>query len=111
MIESDGDLHGALVSFLEVARVGAGSDAAPYQSLHIEECVEVMMQRCKHSEPLEIQSSSKRSSTSADEQATKRSKHVWYQRMCVYLYTCLCIAICVSTMVMVLFVNTPNSYN
>ena len=86
MIESDGDLHGALVSFLEVARVGAGSDAAPYQSLHIEECVEVMMQRCKHSEPLEIQSSSKRSSTSADEQATQRSKHVWYQWMCVYLY-------------------------
>ena len=74
MIESDGDLHGALVSFLEVASVGAGSDAAPYQSLHIEEYVEVMMQRCKHSEPLEKQSSSKCSSTSADEQATKSKK-------------------------------------
>ena len=76
MIESDGDLHGALVSFLEIASVGAGSDAAPYQSLHIEECVEVMMQRNKHIEPLEIQSSSKRPSTSGDGQATKRSKHV-----------------------------------
>ena len=74
MIESDGDLHGALVSFLEVARVGEGSDAAPYQSLHIEECVEVMIQRCKHSKPLEIQSLSKRSSTSTDEQATKCKK-------------------------------------
>ena len=27
MIESGGDLHEALVSFLEVARIGAGSDA------------------------------------------------------------------------------------
>ena len=76
MIESDGDLHGALVSFIEVAGVGAGSDAAVYQSLHIEECVEVMMQRHNHSEPLETQSSSKRPSTSDDGQAKKRTKHV-----------------------------------
>ena len=49
VIESDGDLHGALVSFLEVASIRSGSDAAPYQILYIEECMEVMMQRNKHS--------------------------------------------------------------
>ena len=74
MIESDGDLHGALVSFLEVAE--AGSDAVPYQTLHIEKCVEVMMQRDKHVEPLEMHPSSKRPSTDADGQAAKRMKHV-----------------------------------
>lgn len=76
-IESDGDLHGALVSFLEVAEVG--SDAVPYRTLHIEECVEVMMQRDKHTEPLEIHSSNcKRPSADADgsRQAAKRTKHV-----------------------------------
>ena len=44
----------------------AGSDAVPYQTLHIEECVEVMMQRDKHVEPLEVHPSSKRSSTDDD---------------------------------------------
>ena len=74
MIESDGDLHGALVSFLEVAE--AGSDAVPYRTLHIEECMEVMMQRDKYVEPLEVHPSSKRPSTDADGQAAKRIKHV-----------------------------------
>lgn len=74
MIESDGDLHGALVSFLEVA--GAGNDAVAYRTLHIEECVEVMMERDKHTEPLEAQSSNKRPSGDTDGVAAKRTKHV-----------------------------------
>ena len=86
MIESDGDLHGALVSFLEVA--GAGNDTVPFRTLHIEECVEVMMQRDKHTEPLEMHSSSKRPTTDADGQVAKRPKQVcecWYT--CTYTYT------------------------
>ena len=73
-IESDRDLHGALVCLLEVAE--AGSDAVSYRTLHIEECVEVMMQRDKHVEPLEVHPSSKRPSTDADGQAAKRKKHI-----------------------------------
>ena len=74
MIESDGDLHGALVSFLEVA--GVGNDAVAYRTLHIEECVEVMMERDKHTEPLEAHSSSKRPSADTERLAAKRTKHV-----------------------------------
>ena len=45
-IESDGDLHGALISFLELAHSASNaSDAVHLRSLHIEECVEIMMQR------------------------------------------------------------------
>ena len=51
MIESDGDLHGALLSFLKLAM--ASNDAVAYRTLHIEECVEVMMERKSHTEPLE----------------------------------------------------------
>ena len=98
MIESDGDLHGALISFLEVARTG--NNAVQYQTLHIEECVEVMMQRDKNTEPLETCSSSKRPSTDADGQAAKRPKHVRYQwtyntysqslNNLLYMYACAC---------------------
>ena len=74
MIESDGDLHGALVSFLELA--GASNDAVAYRTLHIEECVEVMMERKSHTEPLEPHSSSKRPYTDTDGVAAKRTKPV-----------------------------------
>jgi len=74
MTESDGDLHGALVSFFELA--GAHNDAVAYRILHIEECLEVMMERKSDTEPLEAHLSSKRPNADTDGAAAKRPKHV-----------------------------------
>ena len=80
-IESDGDLHGALVSFLELAHSDA-SDAVHLRTIHIEECVEVMMQRDGRAEPLEPHMSKKRSSSESDEvqQPLRRVKQVYITR-------------------------------
>ena len=79
-IESDGDLHGALVSFLELAHNASNiSEAVHLRTLHIEECVEVMMQRDGHAEPLESYTSdSKKRNYSSDEvqQPSKKAKKV-----------------------------------
>ena len=78
-IESDGDLHGALISFLELAHsVSSASDAIHLRSLHIEECVQVMMQRDGRAEPLEPYTSKKRSSSESDgvQQSSRRAKQV-----------------------------------
>ena len=63
-INSDGDLHAALVSFLELAHSASNaSDDVHLQTLHIEECVEVMMQRDGRAESLELQSLKKHKSS------------------------------------------------
>jgi len=48
--ESNGDLHAALISFIEAAE----TDKSPkYHTLHISECTEVVLQRENRVEPLE----------------------------------------------------------
>ena len=49
-IESDGDLHVALTSFVEVAEGGA---ATRLRTLHIRECTEVMLKQNDRLEPLQ----------------------------------------------------------
>ena len=49
-IESDGDLHVALTSFVEVAEGGA---ATRLHTLHVCECTEVMLKRNDRLEPLQ----------------------------------------------------------
>ena len=79
-IESDGDLHGALVSFLELACSSDNASLVPLQTIHIEECVQVMMQREDgHTEPLELhlqQSASKKRCVDGNGQSSKRPKKV-----------------------------------
>ena len=68
-IESDGDLHGALVSFLELAHNARNiSEAVHLRTLHIEECVDVMMERDGRAEPLESYTSKKRNYSSDEVQ-------------------------------------------
>ena len=75
-IESDGDLHGALIELAH--SVSSASDAIHLRSLHIEECVQVMMQRDGCAEPLEPHTSKKRSSSESDgvQQSSRRAKQV-----------------------------------
>ena len=49
-IESNGDLHAALISFIEAAETEKSPE---YRTLHISECTEVMLQRDDRVESLE----------------------------------------------------------
>jgi len=51
-IESDGDLQAALTSFVEVAESGL---PVQFRTIHVSECMKVLLQRCDRWEPLEPQ--------------------------------------------------------
>lgn len=70
IIESDGDLRTALVSFLELSQANS---AVHLRTVHIEECVEVMMLRDEHAEPLELW---KCSNNDGDGQPQKKARKV-----------------------------------
>ena len=54
-IESDKDAKSALVAFREAQETGSDVE---YHTIHIEECVEVVLERANHKEPLEELSAS-----------------------------------------------------
>ena len=74
-IESDGDLRGALTSFLEVAQ---NDLSVEFRTIHVHECIEVLLQRADRVEPLEPRLPSKiRNDTSrSSDPPAKRAKHV-----------------------------------
>ena len=77
IIESNGDLQEALVSFAEVANSNL---SAQYQTLHVEECLEVMLEREDRREPLlepaKPPSSSKKRGTETNLSELPLKRHV-----------------------------------
>ena len=79
-MESDRDVQEALTAFVDAAKQQTD---VKYCTIHVKECVVILLQRSNRAEPLEPKQCSskpsqsrKRSRTSASTQSTKRSKKV-----------------------------------